>query len=336
LIRAASLKGYPQLARSVGLDSARMLRAVGLDPAMVADPDSRYPVKALVELMELSASMANIEDFGLRLSELREFTIFGPVSLVAREEPFARGALGVFIGNLHLHNEALRIDLSEAEGLATLALDLDLGELMAIRQSIELAVAMLYRILARLLGFQWQAELVAFAHARPRGATAHRRMFGDRIEFDHDFTGIVCLSADLDRPNPMANPAFRRYAQQYLHLIDRPKSATMRDQVRQLILAMLPAGRCSLKTIAHNLGIDRQTVHRHLVASGTTYTALLDEVRSELASRYVVEGDRGLAEIGEVLGFSESSAFSRWFRKKFGVSAKAWRAKQHAIAPRES
>ena len=64
--------------------------------------------------------------------------------------------------------------------------------------------------------------------------------------------------------------------------------------------------RCSLKTIAHNLGIDRQTVHRHLVASGTNYTALLDEVRSELASRYVVEGDRRLAEIGEVLGVTES------------------------------
>ena len=102
------------------------------------------------------------------------------------------------------------------------------------------------------------------------------------------------------------------------------------------MLALLPAGRCSLKTIAHNLGIDRQTVHRHLVASGTTYTALLDEVRRELASRYVAEGDRTFSEIGEVLGFSEISAFSRWFRKKFGASASAWRAKQNAIAQRKT
>lgn len=333
LIRAASLNGYPELARSVGLDSARMLKAVGLAPAMVADPDSRYPVKALIQLMELSASMSNVEDFGLRLSELREFTNLGPVSLAAREETFVRGALGVFVGYLHLHNEALRIDLSETDGLATLALDLDLGEPIVMRQAIELAVGVLYRILAQLLGSAWQAELVAFAHARPRGATIHRRMFGSRIAFDHDFTGIVCLSRDLDRPNPMANPDFRRYAQQYLHLIDRPKSATTRDQVRHLMLALLPAGRCSLKTVAHNLGIDRQTVHRHLVASGTSYTALLDEVRGELAARYVAEGDRRLADIGEVLGFSELSAFSRWFRRKFGVSASAWRAKQHAIAP---
>ena len=107
----------------------------------------------------------------------------------------------------------------------------------------------------------------------------------------------------------------------------RPKSATTRDQVRQLMLALLPAGRCSLKTVAHNLGVDRQTVHRHLVASGATYTKVLEEVRGELAARYVAEGDRHLAQIGEMLGFSEPSAFSRWFRRRFGKCPSAWRAR---------
>jgi AraC-like DNA-binding protein len=277
-------------------------------------------------LLELSAAASHAEDVGLRLSELREFTNLGPVSLVAREEPFVRGALGVFLGYLHLHIEGLRIDLTEQDGQATLALDLDPGERLPMRQAVELATGVLYRILADLLGPSWRAELVAFAHSRPRGATAHRRVFGDRVEFDHDFTGIVCLSRDLDRPNPMANPAFHRYARHYLHLIDRPKSATTRDQVRQMMLALMPAGRCSLKAIAHDLGVDRQTVHRHLVASGTTYSALLHEVRGELAARYVAEGDRGLADIADVLGFSEISAFSRWFRARFGVSPSAWRS----------
>ena len=325
LIRAASLNGYAELARSLGLDSARLLKAVGLAPRAIADPDSRIPLKALVQLLELSASASGVEDFGLRLSELRAFTNLGPVSLVAREEPFVRGALGVFLGFLHLHMDGLRIDLTEQDGQATLALDLDLGEPLAMRQSIELATGVLYRILADLLGPSWRAELVAFAHGRPRGVTAHRRIFSDRVEFDHDFTGIVCLSRDLDRPNPMANPAFHRYAQHYLHLIDRPRSATTRDQVRQMMLALLPAGRCSLKAIAHDLGIDRQTVHRHLVASGTTYSALLHEVRGELAARYVVDGDRHLADIADVLGFSETSALSRWFRHRFGMSPRAWR-----------
>jgi AraC-like DNA-binding protein len=330
LIRAASLNGYVELARSIGLNSTRLLQAVDLDPADIADPDHRIPVRSLVQLLELSASASGVEDFGLRLSELREFTNLGPVSLVARDEPVVRGALGVFIAYLHLHNEALRIDISEEDGQATLSLHLEVGEPLVMRQSIELGIGVLYRSLAQLLGSKWQADLIAFAHGRPRGSTAHRRIFGGRIEFDHDFSAIVCSSSDLDRPNPMANPSFRRYSQQYLHLIDRPRSATTEEQVRELMFALLPAGRCSLKTIAHGLGIDRQTVHRHLVASGTSYSILLDEVRCELASRYVTEGSRRLGEIGGVLGFSETSAFSRWFHRKFGEAPSVWRRQRQA------
>jgi AraC-like DNA-binding protein len=282
----------------------------------------------LIQLLELSASASGIEDFGLRLSELREFTNLGPMSLVARDEPVVRGALDIFIANLHLHNEALRIDMKEEAGQATLSLHLEPGEPLVMRQSIELGVGVVYRILAQLLGSRWHAELIAFAHGRPRGSTAHRRIFGGRIEFDHDFSGIVCLSRDLDRANPMADPSFRRYVQQYLHLIDQPRSATTAEQVRQMMFGLLPAGRCSLKMIAHGFGVDRQTIHRHLVAAGTTYSIMLDEVRSELATRYVMEGDRRIAEIAEVLGFSETSVFSRWFRRKFGVAPSAWRRRQ--------
>ena len=332
LVRAASLNGYVELARSMGLNSTRLLKAVDVDPAVIVDPDYRIPIRALVQVLELSASASGVEDFGLRLSELREFTNLGPVSLVARDEPVVRGALGVFISYLHLHSEALRIDMKEQDGQAILSLHVEINEPLVMRQSVELGVGVLFRILRQLLGSKWQPVLVAFSHGRPRGSTAHRRIFGGRIEFDHDFSGIVCSSSDLDRPNPMANPSFRRYARQYLDLIDRPRSATTVDQVRQLMFGLLPTGRCSLKTVAHGLGVDRQTVHRHLAAAGTTYSRLLDEVRGDLATRYVLEGDRRIAEVGEVLGFSQISAFSRWFRKRFGKPPSAWRRDKETSA----
>jgi Arabinose-binding domain of AraC transcription regulator, N-term len=201
-VDSRSLAQRLRRARSLGLNSTRLLNAVDLDPAVLADPDQRIPFRVLVQLLELSASESGIEDFGLRLSELREFTNLGPMSLVARDEPLVRGALGIFIANLHLHSEALRIDMKEEAGQATLSLHLELGEPLVMRQSIELGVGVLYRILAELLGSRWHAELIAFAHGRPRRSTAHRRIFGGRIEFDHDFSGIVCLSRDLDRPTP--------------------------------------------------------------------------------------------------------------------------------------
>jgi AraC-like DNA-binding protein len=71
-------------------------------------------------------------------------------------------------------------------------------------------------------------------------------------------------------------------------------------------------------------------MHRHLANEGETFSSLLDSVRSELATRYIDNRDRSLTTTAELLGFSALSAFSRWFRAKFGCSVSQWRAAQLA------
>jgi AraC-like DNA-binding protein len=39
--------------------------------------------------------------------------------------------------------------------------------------------------------------------------------------------------------------------------------------------------------VAQQVGVDRRTVHRRLARHGTTYSALLDEVRRDMAPRYL-------------------------------------------------
>jgi AraC-like DNA-binding protein len=83
---------------------------------------------------------------------------------------------------------------------------------------------------------------------------------------------------------------------------------------------MLPLGRCSVDKVAQHLGVDRRTVHRHLARSGETFSSLVDEVRAELAEGYL-EGRSGrLADVADLLGFSQLSAFSRWHKRHFGYS----------------
>jgi AraC-like DNA-binding protein len=55
-------------------------------------------------------------------------------------------------------------------------------------------------------------------------------------------------------------------------------------------------------------------------------------VRTELAERLVPNPRRSLTEIAENLGFSELSAFSRWFRGQFGCSPKEWRTRSQMSA----
>ena len=92
-IRSATLSGYLELARSVGLDPNRQMRKCGLDPSCLSDPDARIDATAVAKLLETSAAESRVEDFGLRLSKARRLSNLGPFSLVVREETTARRAL---------------------------------------------------------------------------------------------------------------------------------------------------------------------------------------------------------------------------------------------------
>ncbi|MEY9964254.1 AraC-like DNA-binding protein [Streptacidiphilus sp. MAP12-16] len=325
LVRTAALNGYVELSRSLGVDPQAMLQRVGLDAAQLAVQDRWIPAAAVVQLLELSAAAARCDDFGLRMSELRRFSNLGPISLVVREEPTVRSALGLLLRHEHMYNEAMHARLSERNGVATLEVELDPGEAMAQCQAIELAVAAFHRVLLSFLGSRWQPLAVCFTHAAPASVGEHRRVLGSTVEFDQEFNGIVFYAGDLDSPNAMSDPLLRTYAQQYFKAIAVPRDNGMLGQVRELIEALLPTGRCSIDQIARSLGVERRTVHRHLAQSGETFSSLLNQTRVQLAEQLVASPRRSLTEISDLLGFSAPSAFSRWFRGQFGCSARDWR-----------
>jgi AraC-like DNA-binding protein len=66
-------------------------------------------------------------------------------------------------------------------------------------------------------------------------------------------------------------------------------------------------------------------LQRQLQSVGTTFYNLLDEVRQNLAQKYLREPDNSITEIGYLLGFSESSAFSRAFKRWMGVTPSEYR-----------
>jgi AraC-like DNA-binding protein len=327
LARYASLSSYVELSHSLGIDPGWLMKIVGLDPAGLALQDRWVPAATVAKLLELSAAASGQEDFGLRLAERRRFSNLGPISLVVREEPDVRSALGMLIRYEHIYNESLRIRLFEANGLATIRVNLELGEQMNARQATELAVGALHRILRGFLWARWQPLSVHFTHDAPADTRTHRHTFGPNVEFQHKFTGLVFYASDLAAPNAMSDPLLRPYAQQLLESIGAPRDATMLDRVRELIEVLLPTGRCSVEQVARSLGVNRRTVHRHLASSGETFSTVLDTARVELAKRFMANPCYSLTEIAELLGFSALSAFSRWFRGQFGCSPRECRSR---------
>jgi AraC-like DNA-binding protein len=330
-IRSAALQGYREICASLGLDPIAMMQSEGLDPTCLNDPDRRVSAESLFRLFERSAQVANAPDLGLRLAGARQFSLLGPLSLAARDEPTVRSAFQVVIRYLHLHNEGVHIRLSEQDGLATIDLLSNVGKSTAVRVSMETAVGMAAKILKAFLGESWCPVRVLFEHDAPTDTRPHRLFFGCPVKFRQDGSAVHMRSADLDLPNRLSDAGLAPYARRYLKDLVERADVTLADRVQHLIRLEISSGRCSVQRIAQSLGMNRRTLHRQLAELQTTYTELFTSVREELALRHVTHGDRSLHQVAEVLGYSELSAFSRWYKRQFGICPSA--AREQAARP---
>ncbi|MDH4480719.1 MAG: AraC family transcriptional regulator [Rhodoferax sp.] len=328
VVRSASLHGYADLARQLGLDPNALMRSVGLSPRCTDDPETPISATAVRDLLEASARAAEVEDFGLQLARGRRLANLGPISIVLREEPTARLALDTLSRYLRLLNASLLTRIEDAQDVVIIREEFLLDATVPVRQSIELAVGVMFRILQELLGPQWRPRGVCFSHRAPGDSQSHRRFFGVQPEFNGSFNGIVCAARDLQARSPTADSGMAPYARRFLDQTLSRAGNNTSTAARQLVAALLPGGRCTAEQVAQHLSMDRRTLHRHLQSDGETFSSLMQDVRSEFALRQIADSDHGMAELAELLGFSGASAFAFWFRRRFGCTVSSWRNKR--------
>ncbi len=324
LMRSGSLSGYVELVQSLGRDPYAFMKAVGLQAKFLDDPEMLISRDAVRELLEITARATRTEDLALRLAARRKLSALGPISLVLRQAPTPRAAIDTLCRYLRLVNASLIIRVEDAGNVIVLREDLLPTPGLAMRQSVELAVGTLFRILSELIGPRWQPLDVCFTHRPPKDVAAHRAYFRRAVKFNQEFNGLVCLASDLSRPREPGDQVAADLARKYLEaaLTDRGESA--QEICRRVILALLPSGACSAQEVARFLHVDRRTLHRRLEAEGLSFSRLLDQVRSDLARHHLRESDLPLGEVAELLGFARASSFSHWFRGLFGCSATEW------------
>lgn len=327
LVRSASLTNYAEVAQTAGLDPHRMLSEFGLPQRCLVEPDLMIPIDAVRQLLEASAERSGVEAFGLLMAEARRLSNLGPLGLLVREQPTMRGVIEACQHYGKRLNEALFLTVEEAADVVVLREELIVGRSGPVRQTTDLAIGVAFRMLQALLGSHWRPLRVCFAHDSPKDRSVHDRVFGRKVEFGHDFNGIVLARKDLDLPNPGADPELARLALRLLDAESASQRQDMTGQVQGLVMALLGTGSCTIERVAQQLAVDRRTVHRRLAQEGQTFSGIVDAVRRELAPRYLEDSGRPVSEVSTLLGFSAQSSFSQWYRRQFGDKPSSRRAR---------
>lgn len=153
----------------------------------------------------------------------------------------------------------------------------------------------------------------------------YRRYFGCDVEFSAPDAAIYLDKDELDVEFPASNVELARQNDQLVANLLAKGKLDLPSQVYAKLIELLPSGDCSRERVARSLHMSASSFHEKLKKAGTSYQQLLDETRRDLAEKYIEQEDLSLSEVAYLLGFTESTNFSRAFKRWAGVSPREYR-----------
>jgi AraC-like DNA-binding protein len=314
--------------RAAGVPLAPLLSRAGLTVEQIDDPGVRMPVQSQIKLLELAAEALHDDLLGFHLArdyDLREIGLFYYV--LASSEILA-DALHRAERYSGIVNEgfSLQARTGKETAIAVSYVGIDRG---SDRHQIGFWLTSLVRLCRQLTNRRLVPSRVKVMHRRDKTPAEFRSLLGCEIEYGSSVDEIVFPAAVKRMPIVSADPYLNELLLKYCEeaLAHRPASgATLRSSVENAITPLLPHGKAGAGEVARELGMSHRTLARRLAAEGLTFSGIQKELKTDLARRYLREGDLPISQIAWLLGYREVSAFTHAFRRWTGTAPRQSRA----------
>lgn len=319
---ASALTGYRDLVTDLGFDAGALLRESGIRPEDTGRTDVFISLRSAVNVVERAASVTATVDFGRRLALRQSIDILGPVGVAARTAATVAEVFVIFDKFVAAYSPGIAIDVQP--GFVDWKLRLD--PLPAHPQTIELSLGIILGVLRSVLGADYSPTEVRIPHRRLTAEAGYRRYYGCALRDEAAAAGFVINPADLARPLDRDALA-HQYITGYLGNVLSGHDTSVARSVADIVGPMLPSGAVTVEFVAQRFGMHPKALQRRLAAEGTTFGAVLDGVRREIAERYLRDTEMSLLHLSRHLGYAEQAVLTRACRRWFGATPLAYRRK---------
>jgi AraC-like DNA-binding protein len=324
-----SLRVLASLGEELGVPLATSLAEIGLRREQLEDPTVEVtPRQELMFATSVLEAVGYPPGLGLELGQRYHLTTYGIWGFALASSPTFRSAIEVGLHYMDLTYSPGTIEARANGSEMQLVLDSPNVAARARRFWVEVDASAIMQIQRELLGSPRSlVGSVTFAFPTPiQGTGRYVEIFGVMPTFDADETVIAFDSELLDAPLPQANEHTTALAQeQCRELLTRRRARTgLAGRVRDVLVANLadpPSG----DEVARILHVSGRTLRHHLAAEGTSYRALLDEVREHVAEELLIGAGLSVEQVAQRVGYGDVSSFSHAFRRWKGVGPRAFR-----------
>ena len=325
-VHVGPLLPVPALLNEMGADADELLASVGIEPLLLSDADNLTTFATAGRLLGECVARTGCDHFGLLVGQRGGPAALGLVGLLVVNSADVGKALRNLVSHFGIRDRGAVPTLKVEGRMATLGYVIYEPGVQSIDQIADVAIAIGCNILRSLCGPAWVPSEVLLAHRRPSDVRPYRRFFGAPVRFDAGHNALVFPSKCLAQPLPATDPSLHQMLQEEVRYLDAIHGMSLAAKLRRTLRAAVSGGGCSVLEVAKLYNLSRRTLSRRLRAEGTTFEAVLAEVRYEVACQLLGHTDMVVRDVAETLDYADAAAFTRAFRRWSGTTPARWRA----------
>lgn len=315
--------------RSRGLDPNALLMQVGISPELLASPTARISSRHYGALWHLIAQTLDDEFFGMDRHRMKtgSFTLLCHTVIhsdtleraLRRALRFFRLVLDEMAGELSREGDTAHIVLRDVNSGMAGDCEAPAPPKRAFAYGTYLII--LHGVACWLVGRRIPLSNADFRCAEPAFSDEWRVLFSQSLNFDQDQCRISFSARYLDMPNVQNEQTMKEFLRSAPanFLVKYKNSASLSARIRRRLREWSPGAWPDFESLAHQFNASPATLRRRLDEEGESYRAIMDELRRDLAITLLSDTQRSISEIASELGFAESSAFHRAFKKWTGA-----------------
>lgn len=305
----------------LGLDGLGLAELADIDVKVLENTENGIPVSKIVRLWEFAVAESGDPAIGLQAARSFRHASVDVLGYAMMTGPTLKAALERAVRYVGALTSASRLEIIRTDIGYSFDFSLMSGVIDIQRQNHEFVLFTTLRFLRWITGVDLVPNQVTFRHPKPSDIASYEDAFGVTPQFSSPRLSLGFTFDDMDISLLTANEQMaeiHEYAAQQRAIQLGAAENTLR--VRQMIVQVLPDGEPTRDEIAAKMAISSRTLQRRLHEENQTFHEILDEVRHNLAERYLANEKLSLSDVANLLGFSNQSSFTRAARRWFEVS----------------
>lgn len=313
-VAASLVSGVLSAIELIGLDVPACLSSTVIDETGLLTPTSRVDFASFTQLMSSIQEIAKDDGVGLRIGRELAFSSYNALGYAAANGKTLLDALLLLPKYESLVMSLANTEIIDQETCVEVRWSMTGGRYLAVLEGLFFAS---WITLGKLLtGTDKLTTTVHFTHQAPESLDIWGDTFGPNVLFNQTIAKVIFSNSSLAlpilQPDPFIHQVMTKEADGLTAAITDPSLAT---KVSAWLTKQLPLGEPDQESLACHLNISERTLRRHLQQENISYQEILDRVREERATYYLVQTSLSIQEISTLLGYQHLTAFNAAYKR---------------------